>query len=85
MLLKDSDVVIHLAAITDAARSFDNVELLEQNNYEATRKIAEACTETDTRLISLSSTSVYGTQKEVVSEDVHLKSSTHKALTPLLN
>jgi nucleoside-diphosphate-sugar epimerase len=68
-VFRDAYAVIHLAAITDAAGSFDKAEELEANNYEATRKVAEACVETDTRLIGLSSTSVYGTHKEVVSED----------------
>ncbi len=67
--LRGAYAVIHLAAITDAAGSFDKAEQLEANNYEATRKVAEACIETGTRLIGLSSTSVYGTHKEVVSED----------------
>lgn len=68
-VLGNANVVIHLAAMTDAAGSFDKAAQLEENNYNATRKIAEACVETGTRLISLSSTSVYGTQNEVVSED----------------
>jgi nucleoside-diphosphate-sugar epimerase len=62
-------VVIHLAAITDAAGSFDKAAQLEANNYTATLKVAEACLETGARIIGLSSTSVYGTQNEVVSED----------------
>ena len=69
LVFSDAKVVIHLAAITDAAGSFDKVDLLETNNYQATVKVAEACAKTDTRLIALSSTSVYGTQKEVVAED----------------
>jgi nucleoside-diphosphate-sugar epimerase len=68
-VLRDAHAVIHLAAITDAAGSFDNAAQLEANNYEATLKVAEACAETGARLIGLSSTSVYGTQNEVVSED----------------
>lgn len=68
-LLKDAHVVIHLAAITDAAGSFDKADLLEANNYQATEKVALACAYTGTRLIALSSTSVYGTQNEVVAED----------------
>ena len=68
-LLRDVDVVIHLAAITDAAGSFDRAAELEENNYNATLKVAEACLATDTRMISLSSTSVYGTQNSIVSED----------------
>jgi nucleoside-diphosphate-sugar epimerase len=72
-LLQDAHTVIHLAAITDAAGSFDKAAQVEANNYEATRKVAEACVETGTRLIGLSSTSVYGTQNEVVSEDCSLE------------
>ena len=57
-VLQDAHAVIHLAAITDAAASFDNAAQLEANNYEATLKVAEACAETGTRFIGLSSTSV---------------------------
>ena len=65
----DTNVVIHLAAITDAAGSFDQVEELEANNYQSTLKVANACAETGASLIALSSTSVYGTQNDVVDED----------------
>lgn len=68
-ILDDADVLIHLAAITDAAASFDKADLMEANNYQATLKIARACEKTGTRLIAISSTSVYGTQNEIVSED----------------
>lgn len=61
--------VIHLAAITDAAGSFDKGAELEANNYQATAKVAHACAAVGARLIALSSTSVYGTQEQVVSED----------------
>lgn len=64
-----AQAVIHLAAITDAAGSFGKAQLVESNNFEATAKIAEACLATGARLIALSSTSVYGTQDGVVSED----------------
>ena len=69
LLFKDADAVIHLAAITDAAGSFDKAAEVEANNYQATVKVANACVETGTRLIALSSTSVYGTQNDVVDED----------------
>jgi UDP-glucose 4-epimerase len=68
-LLQGAHAVIHLAAITDAAGSFDKAAQLEENNYQSTLKVAQACLETGARLIALSSTSVYGTQNEVVSED----------------
>lgn len=85
-LLKGAHVVIHLAAITDAAGSFDKADLLETNNYQATVKVAEACAQTGTRLIALSSTSVYGTQKAVVAEDCapdELKPQSPYAITKL--
>ena len=64
-----ADAVLHLAAITDATRSFHNREQLEAVNYQGTIKVAKACRELGCPMIHLSSTSVYGTQKEVVAED----------------
>ena len=64
-----ANVVIHLAAITDATGSFDRAEELENNNYQSTVKVANACIETGASLIALSSTSVYGTQNNMVDED----------------
>ena len=64
-----AQVVVHLAAITDAAGSFDRAAELEANNYQATARVAHACAAAEVRLISLSSTSVYGTQSDLVSED----------------
>jgi nucleoside-diphosphate-sugar epimerase len=68
-LLVGADVVVHLAAITDAAGSVDRAGQVEENNFNATRRLAEACTKAGVRLITLSSTSVYGTQAELVDED----------------
>ena len=64
-----ADVVLHLAAITDATNSFQNREQVETVNYEGTVKVAEICKELDCPMIHLSSTSVYGTQKKVVDEN----------------
>jgi UDP-glucose 4-epimerase len=68
-LIDGAYAVVHLAAITDAAGTFDRAEELETNNFETTKKIAAACRDAGARLIHLSSTSVYGTQNAVVSED----------------
>jgi len=68
-IFKGANIVIHLAAITDAAGSVHNVELIESNNFTGTEKVAAACLENKCSLIALSSTSVYGTQNSVVSED----------------
>jgi UDP-glucose 4-epimerase len=86
-IIKDAHVLIHLAAITDAAASFEKAEALEKNNFESTKKVAEACVLSGTRLIALSSTSVYGTQNEIVSEDCtvdELKPQSPYATTKLL-
>jgi len=68
-IFSSADVVVHLAAITDAAASFDKAQLVEENNFEATLRVATVCSELQKKLIVISSTSVYGTQKSIVSED----------------
>jgi len=68
-VFSNANIVIHLAAITDAAGSFDRAEELEFNNYQSTVKVANACVKHGASLIALSSTSVYGTQNDVVDED----------------
>jgi nucleoside-diphosphate-sugar epimerase len=72
-LIEGAHAVVHLAAITDAAGSFDRATELEANNFDATAKIAAACRDARARLIHLSSTSVYGTQNALVSEDCTLE------------
>lgn len=68
-LVAGADAVVQLAAMTDAAGSFDRKDELEVNNFHATRAVAEACLAAGVPLIHPSSTSVYGTQNEVVDED----------------
>lgn len=63
------DVVLHLAAITNAAGSFDIQDQVEQVNFEGTRRVAEACIASKSKMIFLSTTSVYGTQAETVDEN----------------
>lgn len=68
-LVGGADVLIHLAAITDAANSFGNAEQVEQNNFESTHAVARACVEAGVAMIFPSSTSVYGVQEGEVDED----------------
>ena len=68
-LLKDADIVIHLAAITNAAESFGNPDQVEQVNFEGTRRVAQACVETGCAIFFPSTTSVYGTQAALVDEN----------------
>jgi len=63
-----ADVVVHLAAITNAAGSFDIQEQVERVNYLGTERVARACAASGSRLVFLSTTSVYGTQESVVDE-----------------
>ena len=68
-LFSGIDVVIHLAAITNATKSFDNQKEVEHVNFMASLNVAEACITTNTKMFLISSTSVYGTQKKQVDEN----------------
>lgn len=67
--LSGVDAVIHLAAITNATESFANKDRVETINFNATRNVAKACATNETPLVYVSSTSVYGTQKNIVDEN----------------
>ncbi|EKD77386.1 MAG: hypothetical protein ACD_42C00350G0003 [uncultured bacterium] len=68
-IFKNADVVIHLAAITNAAASFENANEVERVNFNATQKVADVCVATNVAMIMASSTSVYGTQEKQVDEN----------------
>lgn len=67
--LQNVDSVVHLAALTDAAGTADKPEEVHQNNFESTKLLADACLSAGVPFIFPSSTSVYGSQDEVVDED----------------
>ena len=80
------DIVLHLAAITDATRSFENKEKVEYINFTSSLRVADACVNTGTKMFLISSTSVYGTQKNYVDENCtpdELKPQSPYALTKL--
>ena len=62
------DVVLHLAAITNAPASFVDPDLVNAVNYDGTRRVVEACLARGCPLLFLSTTSVYGTQQSEVDE-----------------
>lgn len=64
-----ADVVIHLAAITDATNSFNNREQVELVNFHAVERVGKACCNVGCAMIFPSTTSVYGTKAEFVDED----------------
>jgi nucleoside-diphosphate-sugar epimerase len=59
-LLKDIEVVVHLAAISNDPSAELNPQLTVEVNFEATRDLAAACKERGIRFIFSSSCSVYG-------------------------
>jgi nucleoside-diphosphate-sugar epimerase len=67
-LFAGADAVIHLAAITNAAASFEIQEEVERVNYVGTERVAAACAEAGCRLLFLSTTSVYGVADGIVDE-----------------
>jgi UDP-glucose 4-epimerase len=67
-VLKGAHALIHLAAITNAAESFDQAKRVETVNFTATERIAKVCADLGVRLFFPSTTSVYGTQESVVDE-----------------
>jgi UDP-glucose 4-epimerase len=63
------DAVVHLAAITDAEGTVEQPVLTEAVNLGGTLRVARACARSGTKLIFLSTTSVYGQQEGVVDEE----------------
>lgn len=62
------DAVIHLAAQTDAASSFDREVELKKNNFEATNAAVDIAVQANCSLVYPSSTSVYGENSNLVIE-----------------
>src|SRR4051812_27834175 len=71
-LFSEADAVVHLAAITNAAGSFEIAEQVEMVNFNGTERVAQACVQSKTPLMFLSTTSVYGTQSDEVDEECPL-------------
>lgn len=67
------DVVIHLAALTDATNSFENGKEFIKTNFESTSQILKFCKKKKSKLIYISSTSIYGTQDLKVDENCDIK------------
>lgn len=63
------DVIIHLSATTDATANANNRDELFNNNLESTKHIAGLAKDLGIKLIFPSSTSVYGSQSELVDEN----------------
>ena len=71
--LPKTDVVLHLASITNAEKSFENKKKVFKNNLGCFKNVLDYCGRTGAKLIHISSTSVYGDQKGIVNELSKLK------------
>ncbi len=65
-------IIIHLAAITDAANSFKIKTKIFNNNFGLTKLIVDSLKNTNIKLIFISSTSVYGDNSYLVDENSKL-------------
>lgn len=67
-ILKDVNVVIHLAAITNPESRSYRDEDVESINFLGLKRVADACLKSSVKLFFPSTTSVYGSQAAVVDE-----------------
>lgn len=68
-ILESTDMVIHLAAICDASKSFEEQKPINQINTINTKIFLKKCLDYNIKIIFPSSTSVYGKSTDVVHED----------------
>jgi len=66
--IRGADVVIHLAALTDAPSSVGRAKEFFDNNLGGTQRVADQCAALRVPLILVSSTSVYGSASDKVDE-----------------
>jgi nucleoside-diphosphate-sugar epimerase len=62
------DYLLHLSALTDASGTLDKRDYLFNNNLESTKLVVKMCKEMGISLVFPSTTSVYGSQSELVDE-----------------
>ena len=65
--------VIHLASMTNAAGSFKKKNEMYKNNLDCMKNIINFCIKNKTKLIHISSASVYGKQADLVDENCEKK------------
>ncbi len=81
-MFQGMDVVIHLAALTDAVGSIKNPDETYIVNCRGTERVARACVKNGCKLIFVSTTSVYGPQDDLVTEASDLASDLACDLAP---
>tara|TARA_B110000027_G_scaffold109834_2_gene117471 strand:- start:592 stop:1524 length:933 start_codon:yes stop_codon:yes gene_type:complete len=70
---KGIDLIIHCASLTNAAASFSTKKVMYKNNLQAMKNVINFCVKKKTKLIHISTTSIYGKEAEIINEkDNHL-------------
>lgn len=70
---KGISIVFHFASMTNAEKSFDKEKEMFSNNLNCLKTVIKFCEKTNTKLVHLSSTSVYGKQTDLVDETCEKK------------
>ena len=65
--------MVHCASMTNAEKSFSKKSEMYRNNLDCLRTIIDFCKKNNSKLIHLSSTSVYGKQTKIVDENCENK------------
>ena len=66
---KNINYVIHCASMTNAEKSFGKEKEMYKNNIDCLKNVISFCKKNNSKLIHLSSTSVYGKQTNIVDEN----------------
>ena len=66
---KNVNFIIHCASLTEAANSFLKKKEMFNNNLGCMKNVIKFCIKNKTKLIHISSTSVYGRQKSIMNEN----------------
>lgn len=67
--VKKSDIIIHLAALTNAENSLNKKKKFIEHNVKCSDNIFNLANKYKKKIVFISSTSVYGSQKKIVYED----------------
>ena len=70
---KNIDYLIHCASMTNAEKSFEKEKEMRKNNINCLKTVIEFCKKNKSKLIHLSTTSVYGKQADLVDETCEKK------------
>tara|TARA_B100001121_G_scaffold287855_1_gene285491 strand:- start:1805 stop:2743 length:939 start_codon:yes stop_codon:yes gene_type:complete len=71
--LKNIDYVIHCASMTNAEKSFSKKNEMYRNNINCLKTVISFCKKNNSKLIHISSTSVYGKKAKIVDETCEKK------------